>query len=104
MRSRRSSRFTKSPIKGVRRKHGTDQKRNDNRVRPIADPPRRLRPFQTRRRYHGQERIRNNVLYCNIQNNACSYIEITAADVALKVWDVFWTQDFQTVYHEGDEE
>ena len=45
-----------------------------------------------------------NVLYCNIQNNACSYIEITAADVALKVWDVFWTSDFQTVYHEGDEE
>lgn len=43
------------------------------------------------------------VLYCNVQNNACSYIEITAADVALKVWDVYWTQDFQTVNHEGDE-
>ena len=44
------------------------------------------------------------VLYCNVQNNACSYIEITAADVALGAWDVYWTRDFQTVYHEGDEE
>lgn len=44
------------------------------------------------------------VLYCNVQNNACSYLEIPAADVALGAWDVYWTQDFQTVYHEGDEE
>ena len=43
------------------------------------------------------------VLYCNVQNNACSYIEISAADVELKVWDVYWTQDFQTIHHEGDE-
>ena len=43
------------------------------------------------------------VLYCNVQNNACSYIEINAADFALKVWEVWWTQDFKTVNHEGDD-
>lgn len=44
------------------------------------------------------------ILYCNVQNNACSYIDIKAADVALGIWDIFWTQDFQTIYHEGKED
>ena len=46
---------------------------------------------------------RLTVLYCNVRNNACSYINITAEDVEMKAWDVYWTRDFQTVYHEGDE-
>lgn len=44
-----------------------------------------------------------SVLYCNVQNNANSYIDITAADVALGAWDIYWTQDFLTVYHEGED-
>ena len=47
---------------------------------------------------------RLTVLYCNIQNSACSYMDILAEDVALKAWDVYWTRDFKTVIHEGDEE
>lgn len=43
------------------------------------------------------------VLYCNVQNNACSYIDITAEDVELGAWDIYWTRDFKTVYHEGGE-
>lgn len=43
---------------------------------------------------------RLTVLYCNIQNNANSYLFIRAADVALGAWDIYWTQDFQTVHHE----
>lgn len=47
---------------------------------------------------------RLTVLYCNIQNNACSYIHISADDVALQAWDIYWTRDFQTVNHcEGRE-
>lgn len=44
------------------------------------------------------------VLYANVQNNACSYITIAAADVELGAWDIYWTQDFKTVYHEGEDE
>ena len=40
------------------------------------------------------------VLYCNTQNNANSYLDITAADVAIGVWEVYWTSDFQTVNYE----
>lgn len=40
------------------------------------------------------------VLYCNVQNNACSYIDIAASDVEAGVWDIYWTTDFQTVSHE----
>lgn len=40
------------------------------------------------------------VLYCNIQNNATSYLEIRAADVGIGMWEIRWTQDFQTVNHE----
>lgn len=43
------------------------------------------------------------VLYCNVQNSACSYIDIPATDVKLGAWDIYWTQDFKTVYHEGED-
>jgi len=37
------------------------------------------------------------VLYCNTQNNATSYLSILAADVAVGVWEIYWTSDFQTI-------
>ena len=43
------------------------------------------------------EKIR--LLYCNIQNNATSYMDITAADIALGAWEVYWSTDFVTVNH-----
>ncbi len=44
------------------------------------------------------------ILFCNVQNNAASYLAIPAADVALGLWEIFWTRDFQTVneYRSGD--
>ncbi len=44
------------------------------------------------------DRVR--LLYCNIQNNATSYLDIMAEDVALGVWEVYWTSDFQAVNYE----
>ena len=43
---------------------------------------------------------RLRILYCNTQNNASSYLDITAADVAIGVWEIYWTRDFQTVNYE----
>lgn len=40
------------------------------------------------------------ILYCNTQNNATSYITVTAADVAIGVWEVWWTTDFQNINYE----
>lgn len=40
------------------------------------------------------------VLYCNTQNNASSYLDITAADAAIGVWEIYWTRDFLTVNYE----
>ena len=40
------------------------------------------------------------VLYCNVQNNATSYLEVLAADVAVGAWEIYWTTDFQDVKHE----
>ena len=48
----------------------------------------------------GEDKI--TVLYCNIQNNATSYLDITAADVALGIWAVWWTKDFQTIHQEPE--
>ena len=42
------------------------------------------------------------LLYCNTQNNAASYLEITAADVAFGVWEIYLTQDLQTVNYENN--
>ena len=43
------------------------------------------------------------VLYCNTQNNATSYLSILAADVAARVWKIYWTSDFQTINYENGE-
>lgn len=43
---------------------------------------------------------RARILFCNTQNNATSYLDIMAADVAIGVWEVYWTQDFRTVNYE----
>lgn len=40
------------------------------------------------------------LLYCNIQNNATSYLDLTAADVSAGIWEVHWTSDFKTVNYE----
>ncbi len=40
------------------------------------------------------------LLYCNTQNNATSYLNVTASDVALGVWEVYWTSDFLDVKYE----
>ncbi len=44
------------------------------------------------------------VLYCNIQNNAASYLEVRAADVSNKMWEIYWTSDFITINHEPEED
>ena len=43
---------------------------------------------------------RMRMLYCNIQNNATSYLDVLAADVAVGIWEIYWTRDFQTVNYE----
>ena len=45
---------------------------------------------------------RLTVLYCNIQNNATSYINIYAADIPNKLWEIYWTNDFITIQHEPE--
>ena len=37
------------------------------------------------------------ILVSNIQNNATSFMQITAGDVAIGVWEVWWTSDFVTI-------
>ena len=40
------------------------------------------------------------VLFSNVQNNATSFAQINAVDVAVGVWEIFWTTDFQTVNYQ----
>ena len=37
------------------------------------------------------------ILVGNVQNNATSFVQLSAGDVAIGVWEVWWTADFQTV-------
>ena len=37
------------------------------------------------------------VLFSNVQNNATSFLQLTAGDVAIGVWEIWWTTDFQTI-------
>ena len=37
------------------------------------------------------------ILFVNVQNNGTSFTQITAGDVAIGVWEIWWTTDFQTV-------
>jgi hypothetical protein len=40
------------------------------------------------------------IMYSNVQNNATSYLQITAVDVAVGVWELYWTTDFQNIQYE----
>lgn len=42
------------------------------------------------------------LLYCNTQNSATSYLDLNVADVAIGVWEIYWTSDFQTVNYENN--
>ena len=42
------------------------------------------------------------IQYCNAQNNATSNLDIKAADVAIGVWEIWWTRDFQAVGYENN--
>ena len=37
------------------------------------------------------------ILYCNVQNAATSYLQISAVDVAAGIWEIWWTSDFKTI-------
>jgi hypothetical protein len=42
------------------------------------------------------------ILYSNIQNNAASYLQISAVDVSVGIWEIYWTADFQTINYENN--
>ena len=42
------------------------------------------------------------ILYCNTQNNATSFLQISAADVAVGAWEIYWTTDFHTIHYENN--
>lgn len=42
------------------------------------------------------------MLYCNLQNQATSYLDILAVDVTVGVWEIYWTNDFQTINYENN--
>ncbi|MFP3153130.1 DUF5026 domain-containing protein [Lachnospiraceae bacterium ZAX-1] len=48
----------------------------------------------------GEKQI--EILYCNTQNNATSYLPILAVDVAIGMWEIWWTTDFATINVEND--
>ena len=37
------------------------------------------------------------ILTSNIQNNATSFMQISAGDIAIGVWEIWWTNDLLTV-------
>ena len=40
------------------------------------------------------------VLHSNIQNNSTSFTQINAVDVAVGVWEIYWTTDFVTINYQ----
>ena len=40
------------------------------------------------------------VLNANVQNNATSFTQINAVDVAVGVWEIYWTTDFVTINYQ----
>jgi hypothetical protein len=40
------------------------------------------------------------VLFSNVQNNSTSFAQINAVDVAVGVWEIRWTTDFETVNYQ----
>ena len=41
------------------------------------------------------------ILHSNIQNTAHSFAQINAVDVAIGVWEIFWTTDFKTINYQA---
>ena len=40
------------------------------------------------------------ILFANVQNNATSFLQVNAADVAIGVWEIRWSTDLSTInYH-----
>ena len=37
------------------------------------------------------------ILFANVQNNATSFLLLDAGDVAIGVWEIWWTTDFVTI-------
>ena len=42
------------------------------------------------------------ILYCNTQNNATSYLTILASDAAIGVWEIWYTSDFINIGYENN--
>ena len=42
------------------------------------------------------------VLFGNIQNKSTSFLRIDAVDVAVGVWEIYWTTDFVTINYENN--
>ena len=43
---------------------------------------------------------RMQILWANVQNNATSFMDVDATDVAIGVWEIWWSSDMQTInYH-----
>lgn len=43
---------------------------------------------------------RMEILFCNVQNNSTSFANIDAADVAVGIWEIYWTTDFMTINYQ----
>ena len=39
-------------------------------------------------------------LHTNVQNNSTSFTQINAVDVAVGVWEIYWTTDFVTINYQ----
>ena len=42
------------------------------------------------------------ILFSNIQNNATSFLNVQAADVAIGVWEMWYTTDFINIGYENN--
>lgn len=42
------------------------------------------------------------ILYANIQNNATSFFDVRAADVAIGLWEMWYTTDFINIGYENN--
>ena len=40
------------------------------------------------------------ILHSNVQNTATTFSQMLAADVAIGMWEVFWTTDFVTINYQ----
>jgi hypothetical protein len=46
------------------------------------------------------EKNQLQILFSNVQNNSTSFLLIDAADVAIGVWEIWWTTDFVTINYQ----